>query len=208
MRPVIDCHVVAGDAEVHRMAIHVEMIEGAPHPVGVEVLVHVDQRVADHGDSAGDARQITDVPNVRGQQDKVPVGQRQYIVVKAAQLHQVTLGVTPVPRGQLLVQLIHGQALDGVARQVDLADLVKGTAGQRNWIHRGKIGDQRQHVAVGEQLNALQKIVVPVRIGVGPDDVAIQIGGEGLRVGRRNERIPHLDAGLRRRSAGCSDTDW
>ena len=42
-------------------------------------------------------------------------------------------------------------------------------------------------------------------IAVGPDHVALKVGGEGLRVGGRVDGVPHLDARLRRAIGGDLD---
>jgi len=79
--------------EVHRLPVHAaharraalvgQAVERVPHPIGVAVLVHVYNGVAEHG---GVASPEAVALRVAGQHHPVAVGQHQHVVMEALEL--------------------------------------------------------------------------------------------------------------------------
>ena len=107
------------------------------------------------------------------------VGQHQHAVVKAFELVRIAVRIAEVRCRQLQIERVHGEAADGISSQIDFPNLIDQVRNRSN-RQRGEIRDHHEHVAVGQQLDALERIQRRGVVGVGPDHVPLQVGGECL----------------------------
>ena len=107
------------------MAVYVEVVERVPYPVGIAVLVHVHDGVAEDGHVAALAGKVGVALGVAGEHHPMAVGQHQHVMVEAFELVGIALCVVEAGRGQeRMVELGHVEGAHGVAGEVNLADLV------------------------------------------------------------------------------------
>src|SRR5579871_929655 len=142
------------------MPIDVQVIERLPHPDGLVVRVQINNVVPRNLCFSRIARKVCKRLIIASQQEQVPVGQRQNVMVKGIDGKVITRSAQP------LVKVIHRELTDDVSRQIDFLHRASAAGAVQN----------QQHVAIWQQLDRLRYAEREIIVIV-PDDVAGGIEG-------------------------------
>src|SRR6201987_960376 len=81
-------------------------------------------------------------------------------------------------RGQLRIEIRHGEASNGIAHQIELSNVIQGARSRGTAINGGR--HETHQVAVGKQLHWQERRNSRgISEGVSPDDIPLEIRSEG-----------------------------
>ena len=105
--------------EAQGVAIDVEVVEGVPHPDGIETGVEVNDGVTEDGGGSGEAGKIFKVLGVGNDDEPVAIGELEGVVGK--------IDGDEVESGgdEALVELVNRNLADGLAGEIDFAGQFK-----------------------------------------------------------------------------------